>query len=340
MSLHLQQLAEALQLEYQGAPDLVVKAVATPESATDNDLCFMYQPRYLDDINASKCAAVILPPELAEAVKGKALLISDNPQYSYVMAIRALGLEPPVPANGRIHPSAQVADSASLGKGVTIGAFVVIEDDVEIGAGTLVGTGSIIERSTVIGKHCHLHPRVTLEYGVIIGDRCILHPGTVIGADGYGLVMHEDSWHKIPQLGSVLIGDDVEIGANTIVDRGALGDTIIGQGCKIDNLVQIGHNVKIGEHTVIAGCAGISGSTNIGRYCRISGGVGSSGHLSIADHVTVTGMTIITKDIRQPGVYSSGTPMLENKLWHRINARYKSLDKFARTVARLDKSTS
>ena len=339
MSLNLQQLAEALQLEYQGAPDLVVKAVATPESATGDDLCFMYQPKYLDDIDASKCGVVILPPELVDAVKGKALLISDNPQYSYVMAIKALGLEFPLSANGSIHPSAQVADSARLGEGVTIGAFVLIEDDVDIGAGTLVGAGSIIERSTVIGVHCHLHPRVTLEYGVSIGDRCILHPGVVIGADGFGLVMQERHWHKIPQLGTVIIGDDVEIGANTTVDRGALGDTIIEQGCKIDNLVMIGHNVRIGAHTAIAGCVGIGGSTNIGRYCQISGAVGFRGHLSVADHVTITGMTAVTKDIRQPGIYSSGTPMLENKLWHRNNARYKSLDKLAQTVARMDKST-
>lgn len=339
MSLDLQQLAEALQLEYQGAPDLVVKAVATPESATVGDLCFMYQPKYLDDIDASRCSAVILTPELVEVVKDKALLISDNPQYSFVMAIKALGLEPPIAVNGGIHPSAQVADSARLGEGVTIEAFVVIEEGVEIGDGTSIGAGSIIGRSTVVGKHCHLHSRVTLEYGVRIGDRCILHPGIVVGSDGFGLVMHEQHWHKIPQLGTVIIEDDVEIGANTTVDRGALGDTIIEHGCKIDNLVMIGHNVRIGAHTAIAACVGIAGSSIIGRYCQLSGGVGISGHLSVADHVTITGMTIVTKNIRQPGVYSSGTPMLENKLWHRSNARYKSLDKLAQTVARLDKST-
>jgi UDP-3-O-[3-hydroxymyristoyl] glucosamine N-acyltransferase len=339
MSLNLQQLAEALHLEFQGAPDLVIKAVASPESAAGDDLCFMHHKKYLAEINASKCGAVILSAELAPAVQGKALLIADNPQYSYVMAIKALGLEPPLSANGNIHPSAQVADSARLGEGVTVGACVVIEDDVHIGAGTLVGAGSIIERSVFVGKNCHLHPRVTLEHEVKIGDRCILHPGVVIGADGFGLVMHEQQWHKIPQLGTVMIGDDVEIGANTAIDRGALGDTVIEQGCKIDNLVHVGHNVRIGAHTAIAGCVGIAGSTSIGRYCQISGAVAINGHVSLVDHVTITGMTVVTKDIRQPGVYSSGTPMLENKLWHRNNARYKSLDELAKTVARLDKST-
>jgi UDP-3-O-[3-hydroxymyristoyl] glucosamine N-acyltransferase len=165
----------------------------------------------------------------------------------------------------------------------------------------------------------------------------VLHPGVVLGSDGFGMVWHQQHWVKVPQIGSVIIGDDVEIGANTTVDRGALDDTVIEQGCKLDNLIQIGHNARIGAHTAIAACVGIGGSAKIGRHCKISGGVMVRGHLSIVDHVTLTGMSMVIKDIKLPGVYSSGTPLLENRQWHKNNARYKSLDRLARTVALLEK---
>jgi UDP-3-O-[3-hydroxymyristoyl] glucosamine N-acyltransferase len=216
---------------------------------------------------------------------------------------------------------------------------VVVEDDVEIGADTSIGAGTVIERSAVIGCQCILHSQVMLGRGVSLGDRCILQSGVVIGSDGYGLVHHERQWYRIPQLGSVIIENDVEIGANTTVDRGALDDTIIEHGCKLDNLIQIGHNVRLGAHTVIAACVGVAGSTKIGRYCVIAGGSGINGHINIADNVTITGASAVAKDIKQSGVYSSGTPLLENSVWRRIRVRYKSLDKLAQTVARLDKSS-
>jgi UDP-3-O-[3-hydroxymyristoyl] glucosamine N-acyltransferase len=237
-----------------------------------------------------------------------------------------------------IHPTAQVGTNVQIGRGVSIGALTTIADDVDIGAGTSIGSGVSIASSVRIGKRCHIHGRVTLEQGVVLGDRCILHPGAVIGCDGFGLVMHRRRWLKIPQLGGVRIGDDVEIGANTTIDRGALDDTIIEQGCKLDNQIQIAHNVHIGAHTAIAACVGIAGSAVIGRYCKISGAAVVLGHLSVVDNVTITAMSLVTKDIREPGVYSSGTPLMENGLWHRSNARYKSLEKLAQSVARLEKA--
>ncbi len=339
MSLNLQQLAEELKLEFRGDRGIVISGVASFQSALAGDLCFILSRKYIDVVSTSKCSAVILPPDLASEIEGKALLLSDNPQFSFVNAIKALGLEPQPRVEPGIHPSAQIASSARIGSGVSIGALAVIEEGVEIGVDTSVGAGTVIERFAVIGNQCILHGQVMLGREIRLGDRCIVHSGAVIGGDGYGLVDHGQAWYKIPQLGSVVIEDDVEIGANTTVDRGALDDTIIEHGCKLDNLILVAHNVHIGAHTVIAGCVGVAGSTIIGHHCVIAGGVKINGHLNIADNVTITGASVVTKNIKQAGVYSSGTPLLESSVWHRICARYKAMDKLAQTVARLDKSS-
>jgi UDP-3-O-[3-hydroxymyristoyl] glucosamine N-acyltransferase len=337
MSLKLQQLATVLQLEFQGDPELVISGVASPGSAAGSDLCFIQHRKYLDEITASRCGAVILPRALSAQVADRARLIADDPQYSFVQAIDALGLGRP-PSSGGIHPSAQIAASACIGENVSIGALTVIEDGVDIGDGSSIGAGVLVERDVRIGSQCRIHGRVTLAQGVNIGDRCTLHSGVVIGSDGFGLVMHQHKWQKIPQLGSVVIEDDVEIGANTTIDRGALDDTVIETGCKLDNQIQVAHNVRIGAHTAIAACVGIAGSAVIGRYCKISGAAVVLGHLSVADEVTITAMSLVTKDIREPGVYSSGTPLMENSQWHRSNARYKALDQLAQRLARLEET--
>lgn len=337
MTLSLLQLAQALDLEYLGDASLEIANAASLDSAIAGDLCFIQQIKYLPLLQSCQCSAVIAPADIAAEVNHKGVLISDNPQYHFALAINLLKPDcNRYPGQG-IHPSAQVSDGARLGKDVSIAALVVIEDEVVIGDGVHIGAASVIEKGASIGTGCYLHSRVTVGHSVSLGSRCELHPGVVIGSDGFGLAMHQQQWQKIPQLGSVRIGDDVEIGANTTIDRGALDDTVIEPGCKLDNLIQVAHNVHIGAHTAIAACVGIAGSAKIGRHCRISGAAVVLGHLSITDHVTVTAMSLVTKDIKKAGVYSSGTPLLENKLWHRNNVRYKSLDKIARTIAKIEK---
>ena len=336
MPLTLQQLANSLDLEFRGDPGLLIAGVSSPASAQAGELCFLQGEKSLVEIADSLCSVVILPEELAGQVHDKGLLLSADPRYSFLQAIHALDLDPLKQAPG-IHPSAQVAESAQLAAGVRVGANAVIEQNVEIGANTVIGAGCVIEHSVIIGSDCYLHSNVTLSHSVRLGDRCNLQSGVVVGGDGFGLVMYQQQWRRIPQIGTVIIEDDVDIGANTTIDRGALDDTVIEQGCKLDNLIMIAHNVRIGAHTAIAGCTGIAGSTTIGRYCQFGGGCNINGHLTVADHTVLTGTAFVTGAIKERGVYSSGTPVIENKLWRRINARYKALDKLAKTVIRLEK---
>lgn len=336
MSLTLEQLATELGLEFRGAPDLEIGGVASLASARAGDLCFVQHRKYLDALSESRCSAVILAPEHAAAAGETALLLSEEPYHHFIRVIGLLQRSSPETPAG-IHDSALIAADAKLGKAVSVGAGTIIGEGCVIGDGTSIGAGCVIEPDVSLGRDCEVHAGAVLRHAVRLGHRCVIQSGAVIGSEGFGLVMHEDAWERIPHLGSVVIGDDVEIGAHTTVDRGALDDTVIEQGCKLDNQIQVAHNVRIGAHTAIAACVGIAGSANIGCYCKISGAAVVLGHLTIVDKVTVTAMSLVTKDIRQPGVYSSGTPLLENSLWHRNNVRYKSLDKLAQTVARLDK---
>jgi UDP-3-O-[3-hydroxymyristoyl] glucosamine N-acyltransferase len=337
MPLTLHELSRHLNLKYEGEANLILTGVASLTSAQPGDLCFLLDSKYLGDALASACSALIVPDNFDTTGMTKACLFSKSPQLSFARAIPFINPDLVDTNLSGIHPSAQIADSAILGNDVAVGALCVIGEQVQIGDGCQIGAGSVIEKQARLGESCRLHSRVTLAKRVQIGNHCILHSGSVIGSDGYGLVEENQHWHKIPQIGTVILGNDVEIGANTAIDRGALDNTIIEDGCKLDNLIQVAHNVRIGAHTVIAGCVGIAGSSNIGRYCKISGGAVLTGHLSIVDHVTITARSVVSKSIKEPGIYSSGTPILENSLWHKSNARYKSLDKLARTVARLDK---
>ena len=339
MPITLQQLAKHLNLEFEGAGDLQVTGVASLDKAQVGDLCFLTHKKYLCEIPHSRCS-VLIAKESAELESiDKAIIYSENPQYSFAQAIALIYPEKINPESSGIHVSAQVAESARIGKDVSIGALSVIGEHVEIGDGTHIGAGCIIEDDAQVGEFCRMHSRVTLAQAVTIGDRCEFHAGVVIGSDGFGIAEQDQQWLKIPQLGTVEIGDDVEIGANTTVDRGALDNTVIEEGCKLDNLIQVAHNVRIGAHTAIAACVGIAGSAVIGRKCKIGGAAVILGHLSVADEVMVTAMSLVTKDIRHPGVYSSGTPLMENSEWHKNNVRYKTLDKLARTVSRLEKKS-
>jgi UDP-3-O-[3-hydroxymyristoyl] glucosamine N-acyltransferase len=338
MKFSLQQLAATLNLRFEGNPGSEIRGVGSLSSAVIGDLCFIQHKKYRAKLAESKCSAVIVPLDFDVSGMDKVLLFSATPQLTFVHALKLIVPELVNLALTSIHPSAQIAESARLGSGVSVGALAVSGDNVIIGEGTSIGAGCIIEQGVNIGNHCILHSRVTLARDVTIGNNCILQSGSVLGGDGFGLVMHENGWHKVPQIGKVVLEDDVEIGANTTVDRGALDDTVIGQGSKLDNLIQIGHNVRIGAHTAIAAHAAIAGSTTIGSYCQISGCVAVAGHLCIADHVTITGSSLVTKNIPESGIYSSGTPLQKNRDWHKSNARYKTLDRLARSVDSLEKN--
>jgi UDP-3-O-[3-hydroxymyristoyl] glucosamine N-acyltransferase len=334
MGLTLGELAESIGGELQGDPDAVVNTVATLQNAGPDAVSFLANSRYRKYLQHTAAAAVILSPEFATECP-TATIVTDNPYAAYARA--AARVVPPVPPHRGVHPSASVGKDCAIDSSVWIGPNCIIEEHVHIGAGTQLAGGCFIGRDTRIGAGGYLHANVVICHAVRIGERVIIHPGAVVGSDGFGLANEGGRWLKVPQLGSVRIGDDVEIGANTSIDRGALDDTVLEDGVKLDNQIQVAHNVHIGAHTAIAGCVGISGSARIGRHCMIGGGAGIVGHLEIADNVTVTGMTMVTRSITSPGVYSSGVPAQENSDWNRNYARLRKLDQIVRRLQALER---
>ncbi len=333
MALSLGALAERLGCELRGDAALTITTVSALQRATPGTLAFLANPKLRRHLASTRASAVILTADDA-AHCDCAVLISPNPHLSFA---RAAGLLHPqaAPAPG-IHASAVVDPGARIAADATIGAQCVLEAGVEIGAGCVIGPGCIIERNAHIGAGSRLAARVTVCHGVIIGARALILPGAVIGADGFGLARDGERWERVPQLGTVRIGADVEIGANTTIDRGALEDTVIEDGVKLDNQIQIAHNVHIGAHSAIAGCVGIAGSATIGRRCTVGGGVGIAGHLTIADDVHITGMSFVTRSVNTPGLYSSGMPIETNALWKRNMARLRRLDELARRLHQLE----
>jgi UDP-3-O-[3-hydroxymyristoyl] glucosamine N-acyltransferase len=325
--LTLDEIAARLGGEVVGDAAVAVGGVATLDDAGPGEIAFLANPKYRARLATTRAAAVILGPADRDATQIPRI-VSDNPYAYYARTVTLFN--PPRAAVAGVHPlaavdpSASVAGSAEIGPGAVIGAGARVGERARIGAGSFVGEGASVGDDTV------LHPRVTIYAGCAIGARCILHAGAVIGADGFGMAPEAGRWVKIPQVGRAVVGDDVEVGANTCIDRGALGDTVVEEGVKIDNLVQIAHNCRIGAHTVIAGCVGISGSTAVGRHCVIGGGVGMVGHIAITDGVTLTGMTLVTKSITQPGVYSSGLPLMPHAEWLKNAAHLRRLDRIAR----------
>ena len=279
---------------------------------------------------------MVLRPEDADDFAGNRLLL-DNPYLGYARLTALFDRVPVAPAG--IHPSAVVAPSATVAPSAAIGANAVVEANAEVGAGTQVGAGCYIGRDTIVGADTRLYAGVCLYHGVSLGKDCIVHSGAVIGADGFGIVPggpETPGWVKIHQLGGVDIGDDVEIGANTTIDRGALDNTVIEAGVRLDNQVHIAHNVRIGRNTAIAGCVGIAGSTTVGANCTIAGAAGIIGHLQIADNVHITAMTLVTKSIKKPGSYSSGTPLAATREWRKNAVRFGQLEKTAVRLKRLE----
>lgn len=328
----LGELAVRFGCTLKGDPDLRVMRVATLESAGADAITFLANPKYRKFLAQSRAGAVIVDPKLADAAPGAALL-STNPYATYARV--AAILHPVSSAPAGIHSSAIVDPSAQVDATAHIGPRVVIEAGAQIAARAVIGPGCVVMRGARVGADTRLVANVTLCADVVIGERCILHPGAVIGADGFGLAPDRGEWVRVPQVGTVIIGNDVDIGASTTVDRGAIDNTVIGNGAKLDNQIQIAHNVQIGEHTVIAGCAGISGSAVIGKRCMIGGMVGIAGHLTICDDVVVTGKSFVSGSIRKPGYYSSGLPIDETPRFRKNAARFGRLDELAREVRRL-----
>lgn len=334
MGYTLGQLAELTGAQLRGPADHLVAGVATLAAAGPEQIGFLANPKYRELLGTTSAGAVIVSSDDSKAWQGPAL-VSSNP-YLVFARISALfaGEENPVPG---IHASAVVDSTARISPGASIAAGAYIGAHVEIEDGVSIGPNSTVEANSGIGAGSKLVANVTICRGVRIGKRCLLHPGVVIGADGFGQARDGDRWVKVPQLGSVRIGNDVEIGANTTVDRGALEDTIIEDGVKLDNQIQVAHNVHIGANTAIAGCTAIAGSSVIGKRCMIAGGVGIAGHLEIADDVTVLAMTLVTHSIREKGVYSGSHPMEDVKSWRRNSVRLRQLDDIAKRLQRLEK---
>ncbi len=333
----IRDLADQLGLSLDGDGCAIVSKVAPLDRADQSSLCFFADRKFRATLASTRAGAVILAPEYREGCPAPALL-TDNPYLAYARAAALLHPKP-VPPTG-VHPSAVVAADARVHSSASVGPLCVIESGVEIGPGSTLGAGCVIQSDCRIGADCELVAHVTICRGSRLGDRVLIHPGAVIGRDGFGFARDGERWVRIPQLGIVRLGNDVEIGAGSAVDRGTLDDTVIHDGVKIDNLVQIGHNVRIGEHTAMAACSGISGSTRIGRNCTIAGAVGMAGHLEIADNVHFTGMAMVTRSVAKPGVYSSGIPAMTNSDWRRNAARFRHLDTIAKRLNRLEQAVS
>jgi len=313
----------------------VITGVAPLNRAEPGQLSFLTHARYRPFLTATRAAAVILSPRDAADFPVPALVAS-NPHVAYALA--AALFEPAAESRRGIHPTAWVSPTAHIAADAWIGPHCTVEAGAIVEAGVIVGPNCVIGEQAVLGAGTRLVAQVTLCHRVRLGCRVLGHPGAVIGSDGFGLALDRDGrWLKVPQLGGVCIGDDVEIGANTTIDRGALEDTVIEEGVKLDNQIQVAHNVRIGAHSALAGCVGIAGSARIGRHCMLGGGVGIAGHLEIADGVQITGMSLVTQSISEPGVYSSGLAVEPNRLWNKISARLRRLDEMFRRLAALER---
>jgi UDP-3-O-[3-hydroxymyristoyl] glucosamine N-acyltransferase len=331
IALTLREIVARLGGEAVGEVGAPLTGVATLDSAGPRDIAFLANPKYRGRLAGTRAGAVILGPGDRDA-SSIPRIVSDNP-YAYYARTVAL-FHPERAARPGIHPFAQVDAGADVDAGAEIGAFAVIGGGCAIGKGAVIGSHSVLGERVAVGEGTRLHPRVTVYDGCSIGARCIVHSGVVIGADGFGMARDAGRWVKIPQIGGVRIGDDVEIGANTTIDRGALDDTVIEEGVKLDNQIQVGHNVVIGAHTVVAGCTGISGSVTIGRDCLIGGGVGIVGHLSITDRVTISGFTLVTKSITEPGTYTSGMPFMPHSEWLKNAVHLRRLAEIVKNARR------
>lgn len=317
-----------------------VDALQSLAEAGPRSLAFLANPRYQSQLTESRAACVIVAPALAEAAAARgAAIVTPDPYLYFARLTQWWAARVRPAALARIHPSAVIDASARIGADVHIGPLAVIEADVEIGDGACIGPHCVVERSARIGAGTRLAARVTIGFDCVIGEHCIIHGGVVIGADGFGFAPSQGRWVKIEQLGAVRIGNQVEIGANTCIDRGALGDTVLEDGVKLDNLIQIAHNVQIGAHTAMAGCVGVAGSAVIGKHCTVGGAAIILGHLSLADGVHVSAGTAISRSIHKPGVYSGMFPFDDNASWEKNAATLRQLHALRERVRALEKNS-
>lgn len=333
VSYRLSDIAAQLGGRVLGDGEVRIAQIATLEHAQSCHISFLTNSKYRAQLADTQAGAVILGEADADAT-ALPRIVSDNP-YAYFARVSAL-LNPLPEAQPGVHPGAVIGAGAKIDATASIAATAVIGDGAAIGAFSVIGEGCCIGANVVIGSHARLYPRVVIYHDCVIGDNLIAHSGAVIGSDGFGIAMDEGRWIKIPQIGRVVIGNDVEIGANTTIDRGALDDTVIEDGVKLDNQIQVAHNVHIGAHTAIAGCVGIAGSATIGKYCRIGGSAGILGHLQIADHVEIASFTLIGKSIREAGSYAAIYPFSKTEDWRKNAVHLRHLDDMAKRLKNLE----
>lgn len=332
-AINLSGLVARLGGELRGL-DIAVSRVAPLDQSGADAISFFSNPKLRNQLTSTQAAAVIVRPADADGMTLPCIVTADP----YLYFTRVAQLFTPLPkAVAGVHPTAVVAADAQIDPSAEIGPLAVVESGAKIGARTIICSGCVIGAGTTVGADCLFYPRVVVYHDCVIGERVIVHAGAVIGSDGFGNAWARDHWEKIPQSGRAIIGDDVEIGSNTTIDRGALGDTVIGRDVRLDNLVHVAHNVEIGTHTAIAACTGIAGSTTIGAGCLIGGAAMISGHLKIADRVSLSGGCGVVSDIDEPGTYSSINPALPQTTWRRVAVHYRHLDKLVQRVKALEK---
>jgi UDP-3-O-[3-hydroxymyristoyl] glucosamine N-acyltransferase len=334
-------LAQHLGAELRGDANALVHRLGPLETADAQTISFLANPRYQAQLAHTQAACVIVSPVLAETAAARgAVLVCADPYHAYARLTQwwaARTRRPPVQG---VHPTAVVDEGAVIAADASVGPLCVVGRGARIASGAVIGPQCHIGEDAAVGAGTWLKARVMLSEACRIGERGIVHGGAVIGADGFGFALHEGRWDKIEQLGAVQIGDDVEIGANTCIDRGALDDTVLGDGVKLDNLVQIGHNVRIGDHSAFAGCVGVAGSARIGRHCTAGGGAIILGHLEIVDHVHITAATLITRSIHQPGQYSGAFPFDDNAAWEKNAATLRQLHTLRERLRALEKKNA
>jgi UDP-3-O-[3-hydroxymyristoyl] glucosamine N-acyltransferase len=333
MTVTLAELARRFQGKARGNADVVIEGVASLQTAGPRDIAYVSDRKYLPLLATTKAGVVILTEQDETHYSGSALVVADP----HLCFARVAQLLYPLPEfRPGTHPTAVVSPAAKVASSAWIGPNSVVEADAVIGEGAYIGPGCYIGSEVTIGEFTRLTAHVVIGERCVIGNKCLFKPGAVIGSDGFGFAKDGERWQKIPQIGRVLIGNEVEVGANTTIDRGALNDTVIGDGVKLDNLIQIAHNVKIGENTAMAGCSGIAGSAVIGKRCTIGGQAGIAGHIELADDVHITACSLVMSSITKPGVYSASIKAEPVEKWRRNAVRLYHLDEIARRLARLE----